>query len=310
MILLVDIKPSLARDYQLDSLNFNKKNLAKASPYYPSGSGIELLDLLNVLNEQGTITGFTGGSMGPIYEESLRTRAFSGDFIRLRDEMALEIKLIDSQGETTGLIDQGPRITREEEIQFYNFFDSYIDNFNIIMAAGDRPLGFNPEFYKNIGNMSLRKNKEGIFSLGGEDLGAFIEDPSGRLIISREDLESVLGLKLNFNSEVIRASKFILDRGCRSLLVYLGQEGCLYLGQDYAYKIDSREEMKVNEERFKKGFLAGFSVGLKRLYEEEVSLRLAMGLGLAWGMEENLAFLDMANIKQIMGQCDLYKINY
>ena len=310
MILTIDLNPTTDRKYILDNISLNKENKVKSLVHLPGGNGVTIARLLNVFNEDTFITGFLGGTNGEYYHRRLADVGIMHDFVQIKDETRTTVKLIDDDGNNTLISESGPRITREELVGFYELYSNLTLKSNIICATGSIPPGVSSDIFFNLIVMANKKEKLFILDVIGEELNQAIDASPYMVVVSKEELENLINLNLNFENEIIKAGKYILDKGVKLVVINLHNKGIMVLGQENGYRIEITNIETDMNKKDNSGIVAGMILGMNRNYDFEMTLKLGQAFSIAYNKESDINTIEMSDVKKMMGEIEIYEINY
>lgn len=310
MILTIDLNPSTDRKYILDSISLNEENRAKSLVHLPGGNGVTIARLLNIFNENTFITGFLGGTNGEYYHKKLAEVGIMHDFIPIKDETRASVKLVDNSGNMTTISESGPRITREELVGFYELYSKLILDSSIICASGSLPLGVSNDIFFDLIVMSNKKERMFILDVSSEELANGIDASPYMVIINKAELENLVNLNLNFENEIIKAGRYILDKGVKLVAINLYEKGMIVLGQEKGYRLEINNLGTAINKKCNSGIMSGIVLGINRNYDFEMTLKLGQAFGIEYGKKLDISNIEMSDIKRLMGEVEIYEINY
>ena len=297
LILTIDLNPTIYGEYLVDEIPSEGSIEGKSLFYGPGGCGIKIARLLR-------------GSNGEFYHKKLVESGISHRVITIKDDTRTCVRIKEENENKITIWGSKPRVTREEMVQFYELYSEMIYDYNIIIGSGTLPQGIDSDLYFNLINLANRKEK--IFILDGlvEGLEKIIDASPQIVVIGKKELENLVKLELNFENEIIKAGRFILDKGVKVLIINLYEKGIIVLEESIGYRLDLPEiEMDLKEED-NIGLISGLALGISRKYDFEMTLKLSQAFSLAYSMEEDISRLDMSDIKRLMGEIDIYPINH
>lgn len=310
MILTVDLNPRMDRKYTLDKIYVGKDTKAKSLIYNPGGNGMVATTLLYTFNEKSFMTGFLGGVNGEYFHKKLIEKSIMHEFVPIKEETATNIKLIDEGENCTTISEEGPRITREEVVNFYELYSNLVENANIICGLGDiLPLGVPKDIYFDLISMANKKNKKFILDIGGEELSYGIDASPYMVIIRQSELEDLTRLSLTFENEIIKAGRYILDKDVEFVIIDLKNKGSIVLGQEKGYRVEIPYYSRKNGEDYR-GMSSGFAIGINRNYDIEMTLKLGQAFDIAANSISDIMTVEISDIKRIMSEIEIYPINY
>lgn len=310
MILTIDLNPTIDGECLVDNIPLDGNVDAESLSYGPGGNGIKIARLLDIFNENTVITGFLGGVSGEFYHRRLVENTIGHRVISIKDEIRTRIKILDKDKNKIIISGNKARVTREEMIQFYELYSEMIEDFNIIIGSGTLPQGIDSDIYFDLINISNRKERVFILDVAGEELAKGIDASPYIVIISKEELENLLNLNLSFENEIIKAGRFILDKGVKILVINLHEKGTIILEKSTGYRLDLPEIGVDIKGMDNSGIIAGLALGISRKYDFEMTLKLSQAFSIVYAMEDDISRLEMSDVKRFMGEIDIYPINH
>ncbi|MCQ4922728.1 PfkB family carbohydrate kinase [Tissierella carlieri] len=310
MILNIDLNPNLDRNYILDKVYLGKNNNTKSSSCSPSGKAFISSILLDAFNEDSFITGFLGGINGEYFHKRLTEMKMAHEFIPIKEETRTIIRLKDNENDTT-ILEEGPRITREEIVSFYELYSRLVERTNIICGLGSLlPQGVPKDIYFDLITLANKRGKKFILDIGEDGLSYGIDATPYMVILNQRELEDILKVSLHFENEIIKSGRYILDRGVEFIVIDLQNRGSLVLGQDRGYRVEIPYLGNTIANIDYNGMSAGFALGINRNYDIEMTIRLGQAFNIVSNLESDIMKIEASDIKRLMSQIEIYPINY
>ncbi|WP_312667711.1 1-phosphofructokinase family hexose kinase [Tissierella praeacuta] len=308
MILNIDLNPTLERNYLLDKIYLEKYNKAKSFDYSPGGKAFTTSILLDIFNEKSFVTGFLGGINGEHFHRKLAEMKMAHEFIPIKEETRTVIKLEDEEAYTI-ISEEGPRITREEVVSFYELYAKLIENSSIVCGLSSfLPQGVPKEIFFDLITLANKKGKKFILDVGADELFHGIDAAPYMVSLNQRELEGFMKISLDFENEIIKAGRYILDRGVEFVVIDLQNRGCLVLGQEKGYRVEI--PYLGNKFRGYSYISAGFALGINRNYDIEMTIRLGQAFSIVSNLEHDIMKVEVSDIKKFMSQIEIYPINY
>lgn len=309
MILTICFDPILENIYHVDQLLPKEESLAKKKIYNISGQGLLTGRILNNLNVDVFVTGFLGGLQGEYIFNSLKDMDIYNDFIPIKDDSKSRIVIMQNDVLLTSLVEESPRITREELGSFYELYPKIIDKFHIMAGQGTLPIGLPNDIYFDLITIANRSKKKFILEGKGPELKYGLEALPFMVKLKREDLEELSNLELEFENEIIKVGYSIIEKGVQLVLIDLDDKGSIVLTKDKGYRVEIDSSIdKLKEDQ---GYMvAGFAFGLYKNYDLDTIMRLGQASRIVYSIEDDLDRIDMSDIKRYMSKIDIYQINY
>lgn len=307
MIVSVDFNPILKRKYTFDRIDRKGVNIPLKTQYGAGGDGIEMAYLLNALNEEVKVSGCIGGINGSYIQDNLSQLKIPNSFVPIKDDSPELIMLSSKNGETL-ISSREARITREELNAFYKIYNSLVMQANLICFLGKIPATMPKEIIYDFIEVAKKYNRKILIRLSGEELRYSLDSEPFLLLIDRKDLEDITKLRLRTTGEIIRASRYIMDRGVKHLAINLEERGSLLISQDRYYRL-SIENQGKNFKTNPAYMLAGYALALNRSYDIEMAAKLGQACGICNSyIEEDIK--DMGDIKYIMNEIEVKEYDY
>mgnify|MGYP000790516423 CR=1 FL=1 len=297
MIYTVTLNPSIDYIVRLDSLVPGITNRTTAEEYYYGGKGINVSCVLAELDLESTAFGFVAGFTGDAIEKGIRNDRIITDFIKLESGISrINIKI--KAGVETEINCQGPHISEGELERLFSKIDRISDG-DTIVIAGNIPNTMPDDVYERI-----------LERIKGKDV-RIVVDATKKLLLNalkykpflikpnNFELGELFSVDLHTDEEITVCAKQLQAMGARNVLVSLGGDGALLLGEDgQVYRRQSPNGTLVNSvgagDSMVAGFLAGFEASKGDLNE---ALKMGISAGSASAFHEWLATED--DIKEV-----------
>lgn len=310
MILTITPDPIFETEYYVANLRPKIKAKAEKVVYNIRGQGLNSSRILKNHNVDVFAMGFLGGLRGQYIFNKLRELEIYNDFTLIKDETRGEIVLFQDGDILSIISEESPRITREELGQFYELYNKILLDSNLIYASGSLPIGLPQETYFDLVQMANRKGKRVILDVRDRELVYGIEGRPFMVKLNKEDLEDISKLKLNFENEIIKVGHSIIENGIKIVAIDLNEKGTIVLTKDRGYRLElsNRDMGPLNED---KGYMvSGYAFGIEKQYDLDTTMKLGLGMRIAYGLDEDIDRIDMSDIKRIMSRIEISPIYY
>lgn len=310
MILNIGLDPVLEKLYYMDKLYPRVETIAEKVSYNMGNKGIISGRILNSLNSNIVLTGFMGGLTGEYILNELKDLGINNEYISIKDETRSTVVLIEHGEIISKITDYGPRITREELGAFYKSYRRLISDSKIIMGLGSLPNGLANEMYYDLIELGNRQENKFILDCTGASLKSGLRASPFIVKLTKEDLEDLTNLELDFETEIIRAGQYVLDKGVKIVIIDLHHKGTIVLQEDKGYRL---EISGINLASLKEdlGYLvSGYAYGMEKQYDFETTMRLGQAFKIAYGLEKEISMVDMTDIKRVMAAIEIRTFNY
>lgn len=300
MIYTVTFNPSL--DYVVHMKKFiaGDINRAEKEMIYPGGKGINVALVLENLHIPAKALGFVAGFTGREIERLSRKHGVDCDFIPL-DEGYSRINMKISADDETAVNGTGPHIP-PDKIEALLDQINHIQDGDTLVLAGSIPSDIPDNIYEQILKHFEGRDIKTVVDATGDLLKNVIKYKPFLIKPNNFELGELFSAVLHSDEEIKVCAKQLRSMGARNVLVSLGGDGALLIGEDgKTYRMASAQGHLVNSvgagDSMVAGFLAGYQTSGGDLQE---ALKMGVSAGSASAFHDWLATED--NIKEIYAQ--------
>ena len=312
----VTLNPAVDTAYQIDMLRIGESIRTKNPFKSAGGKGLNVTRVAKLLGEEIVTTGFLGGSNGAFIREQLLELGVKDEFIHIQDETRQCLSFNDCQKNQTEILEEGPCVTQYEVEMLKKKIATLLkqatlsdestgSKSSILTISGSLPKGVDSAIYQWILMEAKKKNMKVILDTSGQalldclDYGPFMIKPN------LEELEQVLGYSCKAEAEIWKSMKKMQMKGIEVVIVSNGERGAFVLHNNIQYRVSTAKVEAVSAVGSGDSFVAGFAVGMVRGYTFEQTLKLASACGAANAMEERTGYIDVDNMKKLIGQISI-----
>lgn len=308
MIATITLNPSVDRGYRLKDLKKNGIYRCKDYSSTPGGKGINVSRVLNQLKAEVICLGFLGGFSGEFIKSQLEDLKIHTNFTKIKSETRTCIGIIDQDGSQIEILEQGPRINKDEIEDFVKKFQSSLEQSKIIIASGSLPRGVNTEIYKYLVDQSNQKGAK--FILDSSKLPLIEGIKAGPYLIkpNKEELEAITKFKINTDLDIIKACEHLINMGAKNIAVSLGKNGMIFVGEEGKFKVSIPKIEVLNPVGSGDSTVSGFAVGLLKNLDIEDILKLANACGISNAMEKETGKINIDAVNELIKNIKIHKI--
>lgn len=299
MIYTITFNPSL--DYVMHVRNFavGETNRSDAEDIFPGGKGFNVSTILARLQLENTAMGFVAGFSGAEIARRLQKRGFHLDLCQLDQGMSRINVKMKGQAETE-INGSGPAISHDKLEELFVKLDQ-LKAGDYLVLAGSIPNSLPSDIYEII--MKRLKEKEiSIIVDATKDLlkkvlphRPFLIKPNHR------ELEDLFQAQIQDEEQLIYYATKLQEQGARNVLVSLGKDGALLIGEDqHVYFCRGASGTPVNSVGSGDSMVAGFLAGYIDKHDYAYALQLGSACGGATAFSKDLA--EKAMIDKVMKQ--------
>lgn len=303
MILFCEFNPTLRKEYRVVDFEKNKVNTFSENFEYPTGEILDSMLLVDKLSANSTLLTYLGGKTGELFKNELNKRGIEPVIVHSKDESMEEI-LIRSRSLKTTIRGEYPVLTNDEEETLFSKFNELLQNANIVLIAAKGNPNIDSTLYKNFFNLCY-KNGVRVLTAPNE-IEDVIDVKPYLMVVDKEDLENYTKFVIKTQSQVVKASNIIFEKGV-GVLVVNSQTGVMVNTKGASYRVDFND-LKYSVSKFDKNKLnAGIALGIERGYDFEMTLKLGIACAIIESVVKNRE-AEMADLKALMNDIHVYII--
>lgn len=242
--------------------------IGKRFDQIPGGKGANQAASMARLNGDVTMIGRVGEDLfGKALIESLKEDGVNIEYIKKDKELSTGMATItvDEDGNNSIIVIPGAnygvgRCDIDENINLFN-------ESKIVLSQLEIPID-TVEY-----GMKIAKEKDNYTILNpapAKELSDDLIKNIDLLTPNETELEIISGIKINNFDDVIKASKLLINKGVKELIVTLGSEGSLYINKDSEKKFNAYKVNAVDTTAAGDSFNGGIAVSImegKSMYE-------------------------------------------
>jgi len=308
MIYTITLNPAMDRTLWIEKIRTDDSNRIKREQRYAGGKGIDVSRVLTTLGVVNKALGFVGGFAGEELEGRLLNEGIACDFVRISGETRTNIVVNEtSTGNQTVFNARGPEIKPYELMQMIHKVEK-VENPEIIAISGSLPPGVNPEIYRKIIEIFRSRGAMVVLDTDGDALKTGINGLPDVIKPNIHELGRLTGRKLQKKEEIISAADDLRNQGIGTVLVSMGAEGILLIGEK-GRTLASPPKVKVeNTIGAGDSAVAGFIYGLSRGGTLNEALTYAVAAGTATTLKPGTALCHKEDFLNLVPQITIQQI--
>ena len=210
--------------------------------------------------------------------------------------------LDDVHGTETELMEKGPVVTEQEIEKFQMAFGDLLKEATMIVASGSMAAGVPPDFYRQIGELARAENIPFLLDTSGKSLEFGIEGKPFLIKPNEEELCQYTGKSEMSLDEMIDAAKEICSKGVQFVLISLGADGAVLVGNDMILRAEIPVISVVSPVGSGDSTVAGMAYALQNGFELEECLRWACASGMANAMEATTRTVQKKIVRELLSE--------
>ena len=257
MIYTVTFSPAIDYVVDLDVLGIGEINRTKKETAYPGGKGINVSMVLANLGRTSVATGFLAGFTGDFIRDELEARHINSGFIKAKDGITrINVKI--RAGKETAINGQGPHISEEEIEQLISQLEKLTKD-DLLVISGTVPSSLPSNIYEMILERIKGNGCTVVVDATKDILLNTLKYHPLLVKPNQEELEEMFSVKIHNEEELVENASKLLDLGAQNVIVSLGGEGALLVGQGLrAEKLPAPQGKVVNTVGAGDSLVAGF----------------------------------------------------
>ncbi len=271
MIYTVTLNPAVDRELTVPEIAFDTVLRAVDGRVDYGGKGFNVSRMLIALGQSSTALGFAGGAGGRLLRDGLHSLGIATDFIWIEGETRTNVSIVTADHARYLKVNEpGPTILEEEQQALLAQIERLAAAGDWWVLSGSLPPGVPDDLYARIIRLVQRAGGQAILDASGEALRLGCQ--AGPLLAKPNEAEAqqLTGLLLGTTAEIAAAAVEIQRLGVSNVVVSLGKEGAVLVGDGQAWLLTSPAVAARNP------IGAGDSL---------------VG-GLVWGLDQGLALLE------------------
>lgn len=300
MIYTVTFSPAI--DYVVDLTKFEigEINRTQQEQAFPGGKGINASLVLANLGKSSVATGFLGGFTGDFIKKELAKRHISSGFIEVNGTTRINVKI--RAGKETAINGQGPQITEEEIEKLISQLEK-LNKDDLLVISGTVPKSLPDNIYELILERIKDNGVTVIVDATKEILLNTLKYHPLLVKPNKEELEEMFNVTINNDQELIDNASKLLKLGARNVIVSLGGDGALLVGEGLEPTLRKAPQGKVvNTVGAGDSLVAGFIAEYQDSHDIVKAFRQGIATGSASAFSEYLATKE--EVEALLKQMD------
>ena len=228
MIVTVTFSPAIDYVVDLEHLEKGAINRSQGEHYFPGGKGINVSIVLSNLGKPSIATGFLGGFTGAFIQSELEKRGIRSNFVPVEGNTRINVKLRGK--EETAINGQGPKI-RQEEIEQLIAQLEQLGEKDLLVISGTIPSSLPSDIYEKILERIKDNHVQLIVDATNDILLNTLKYRPLLVKPNQEELEEMFHTTIHNEEELILNAEKLIKLGAHNVIVSLGGDGALLVGE-------------------------------------------------------------------------------
>lgn len=298
MIVTVTLNPSIDIKYNLDKFLVGRVHRVISTTKTAGGKGLNVTRVIKKLGGNVLATGFLGGDMGGFISTSLSNLGIIHKFTNIEENTRNCINII-SEANSTEILEKGPNISSKEWNNFKKNYTELVSENKNIVISGSLPSGLKEESYLELLEIGKSYNCKIFLDTSGDTLKKSIMGKPYFIKPNLEELENLVGRKLESIEDIISEGKKLNKTGIEIVAITLGEKGAIILTDNTSYIVTIPKFNVVNTVGSGDSFVAGFVTGCDRKLSLTETIKLAVSCSISNALQEKTGDIDVENMEKI-----------
>jgi 1-phosphofructokinase len=269
MISTVTPNPSFDLTYRVGGLAHGAVQRAEGVSVEAGGKGVNVSRNL-------TRNGVASRAIVPVgWAERERFLSLLSGFevirVPISEDVRMNLSLVEPDGVVTKINAPGPTLSKEEMELLTKETASAARDAEWLAVCGSLPTGTDPKLYADLVGVAREAGCRVAADTSGEPLRAAIEAGPDLVKPNHEELAELVGRKLETFGDVLDAAKEVRAAGVANVLVSLGPDGAMLVGEEGAFHAETppftvKSTVGAGDSLLS-GFLSGGGFGEESLVE-------------------------------------------
>lgn len=306
MITTICLNPALDRTVTVDALIPGQVNRIRQSRTDVGGKGVNVAVVCRRLGLDAQVIGCAGAEGYAKLRAKAKAEDIGCDFHTLEGAIRVNTKVfaLDGSG-VTELNEPGPTLTAEDLDIFFDLAIEKTRDSDYVVVTGSLPPGCPAHTYREL----IRAiNAPCILDVGGEALRLGVDAKPFLIKPNHHELAATVGRELHTLEDIREAAQSFVDRGVRHVVVSLGKNGALYVGEEgcfYAPEIPVEVKSTVGAGD---ALVGGLLYGLVKHGSMRECFRAGVAAGTASVMTEGTQLIIPDDFMRLLSQVQLQEL--
>lgn len=305
MIYSVTLNPSIDFIIKVNDFLEGETNRAYEDNFYAGGKGIMVSKLLKNVETESVNLGFVGGFTGGFIESQLKGMGIKSDFVKVKENTRINVKLKTSV--ETEINCKGPKLSEQEIEEFLDKIRKLNSN-DFVILSGSVPSNLGNDFYIRIIEILKERNVNFTLDSSGEAFKKSLLYKPFLIKPNRDEISEFAGRRLETKEEIISYVRENLLDKAENIIVSLGGDGAIYIGEKYSLFAHPVKGNLINSVGAGDSVVAGFVDQILKEKSIEEAFIFAVACGTATTFSEDIGELNFIN--EIKNKIKVERLDY
>ena len=310
MIRAICLNPVIDRTYHINCFTPGRKFFHLKPDLSVGGKGINVAKVCRLCGEEVALYGYIAGSNGNLIHSEMEKAGIHSYLMAIEGNSRETINIIDlAGGNETEIVEQGPFVNGGQVRCLLSKLQKDIREGDIIVCSGIRIDGAPEDFYGQINRMCKRAGAKCFLDTNDVTAQELMEQQYD--FYKPNALEAAALFKekeLDRKSAALRV-RGLLKTEAQQILVSLGAEGGMLVTKSKCLVANTPKVKVSSTIGCGDSAVAGFAVGTKRGWGEELCLRYAMACGTVNSLYPQVGVIDIELVHEMVGRIEIEEVS-
>ncbi len=230
-VLTVTLNAAIDKRYDVSSVEIGAVQRVRRVQASAGGKGLNAARGAQLCGQQVIATGFVAGFAGEFVTSRIAAAGMWDEFVRVSGETRTCINIIDDQGRSTEFLEPGVAVTPDDLAALVTRFSALLEQVAVVTLSGSAPSGCPDDVYARLVESARRAGRPVILDASGELLRSGLAAGPTIAKPNRDELAVLVGRSLDDLDAVVAAAREVRRDGPEWVVVSLGAEGVLAVGE-------------------------------------------------------------------------------
>lgn len=303
MITTICLNPALDRTVTVDSLVPGHVNRIRTTRTDVGGKGVNVAVVCRRLGLDAQVIGCAGVDGYSKLRAKTKAEDIGCDFHTVEGAIRINTKVVSLDGSgVTELNEPGPTLTAEDIDVFFDMAAEAAAGSEYVVITGSLPPGCPVHTYRNLIEML---HVPCILDVGSAALAEGVKAKPFLIKPNHHELAATVGRELHTLGDIRAAAQTFVDGGVRHVVVSLGKDGALYVGEEgcfYAPEIPVEVRSTVGAGD---ALVGGLLYGLVKHGTMRDGFRAGAAAGTASVMTEGTQLINLDDFERLLIQVQI-----
>ncbi|HFI0255712.1 TPA: 1-phosphofructokinase [Streptococcus suis] len=286
---------------ETDSLEDGKVNRTISDDIQANGKGVNVSLIMKRLGIDTTALGFAAGFTGKFIADTLVSEMIATDFVEVNGFTRINVfTKVNATGEEFKQVNKGPIVGQAAQEQLLEKI-SHLHSGDYLIVSGSLPRGVEPSILVKIAQIAHKNKLHLVYDVSDSAILDCLPYHPYLLKPNEEEIAKWFGCDSVSIDEAIDYAKDLIRRGAQQVLLSLGGDGAVFIGNDLSvYRCPSPKGTVVNTACAGDTLLGTFLVGLLNGEKIENALVKSVAAGASTAFRSGIT--DFSDVDQLQKQ--------